>query len=164
LHFTFSQARVFSFESCRRPRSAAFFVPTNVRWKLPENRAQFFLKRENAGSKEIRQRHFNLTQFFHVGDETCAFDAKEKIFRRFLVPVPIARRSLQQIKRSVDLNGIECAGGEFQFASMWPSLWIKHATPAGIIPTGNANANLAFHTRFNRKSGATSILFRRQRR
>ena len=100
---------------------------------------------------------------FYVGDETRAFDAKE-IFRRFLVPVPIARRSLQRIKRSVDLNGIECAGGEFQFAPMWPSFWIKDATPAGIIPTGNANANLAFHTRFNRKSGATSILFRRQRR
>jgi hypothetical protein len=47
---------------------------------------------------------------------------------------------------------------------MWQSFWIKDATPAGIIPTGNANANLAFHTRFNRKSGATSILFRRQRR
>src|SRR4029077_3792132 len=94
------------------------FVPTKVRWKLPENRAQFFPKRENAGSKEIRQRHCNLTQFFHVGDETRAFDAKEKIFRRFLVPVPIARRLLQRIKRSVDLNGIECAGGEFQFAPM----------------------------------------------
>src|SRR6266480_3573081 len=34
---------------------------------------------------------------------------------------------------------------------MWPFLWIKHATPSGIIPTGNANENLAFHTRFNRK-------------
>src|SRR6476469_2599207 len=141
-----------------------FFVPTKVRWKLPENRAQFFPKRENAGSKEICQRYFHLTQFFHVGDETRAFEAKEKFFRRFLVPAPIARRSLQRIKRSVDLNGIECAGGEFQFASMRPSLWIKHATPAGITPTGNANPNLAFHTRFNRKSGATSILFRRQRR
>ena len=101
---------------------------------------------------------------FYVGDETRAFDAKEKISRRSLVPAPIARRSLQRIERSVDLNGTECAGGEFQFAPMWQSFWIKDATPAGIIPTGNANPNLGFHTRFNRKSGATSILFRRQRR
>ena len=60
----------------------AFFVPTKVRWKLPENRAQFFLERENARSKEICQRHFNFMQFFHVSDETRVFDAKEKIFRR----------------------------------------------------------------------------------
>src|SRR3979411_1634404 len=78
-------------------------VPTKVWWKLPENRAQFFLKRKNAGSKEICQRHFNLTQFFQVRDKTRAFDAKEKLFRRSLVPAPIARRSLQRIERSVDL-------------------------------------------------------------
>src|SRR6478609_11810687 len=88
-----------------------FFVPTKVRWKLPENRAQFFPKRENTGSKEICQRNFNLTQFFHVGDETPAFDAEAKIFRRFLVPAPIARRPLQRIERSVDLTGIERVGG-----------------------------------------------------
>src|SRR5213079_3237477 len=84
-----------------------FFVPTKVWWKLPENRPQFFLERENAGSKEICQRHFNLAQFFHVGDETGAFDAEEKIFRRFLVPAPIARWSFQRIERSIDLNRIE---------------------------------------------------------
>src|SRR2546423_7751067 len=78
----------------------AFFVPTKIWWKLPENRTQFFLKRENAGSKEICQWHFNLTQFLHVGDKTRAFNAKEKSFRRSLVPAPIARRSLQRIERS----------------------------------------------------------------
>src|SRR6266567_6905362 len=91
----------------------AFFLPTKIWWKLPENRAQFFLEREDAGSKEICQRHFNLAQFFHVGDETPAFDAEEKVFRCFLVPASIARRSLQGIERSVDFNGIECARGKF---------------------------------------------------
>src|SRR5436309_4525411 len=91
----------------------AFFVPTKVWWKLPENRPELFLERENAGSKEICQRHFNLAQFFHVGDEMPAFDAEDKIFRCFLVPASIARRSLQRIERSVDLNGIEYARSEF---------------------------------------------------
>src|SRR5437868_3332884 len=105
----------------------AFFVPTKVWWKLPENRAQFFLERENAGSKEICQRHFNFAQFFHVGDETRAFDAKDKIFRRSFVPTPIARRSLQRIERTVDLNRIECMRGEFQFAPMRQSFWMRDA-------------------------------------
>src|SRR6266480_6586496 len=140
----------------------AFFVPTKVWWKLPENRAQFFSECENAGSKEICQRHFNLAQFFHVGDETPAFDGEEKFFRCFLVPASIARRSLQRIERTVDLNGIKCTRGELQFATMRQFFWIKDAAPARIIPAGNANANLAFHTRFKGNSGATSILFRRQ--
>src|SRR6266513_1687007 len=96
----------------------AFFIPTKVWRKLPENRPQFFLERENAGSKEICQGHFNLAQFFHVGDETPAFDAEEKIFRCLLVPASIARRLLQRIERTVDLNGIKCTRGELQFATM----------------------------------------------
>ena len=141
-----------------------FFVPTKVRWKLPKNRTQFFPKRENAEANKFANGSSTSRNFFRWVMKRPPFGAEAKIFRRFLVPAPIARRPLQRIERSVDLNGIECAGGEFQFAPMWPSLWIKDATPAGIIPTGNANANLAFHTRFNRRSGATSILFRRQRR
>src|SRR6476646_9855637 len=60
-----------------------FFVPTKVRWKLPKNRTQFFPKRENAGSKEICQRNFNLTQFFQVGDETPAFWRRSENFPAF---------------------------------------------------------------------------------
>src|SRR5947208_14379724 len=100
----------------------AFFVPTKVWWKLPENRAQFFFECENAGSKEICQRHFNLAQFFHVGEEMPAFDAEEKIFRCFVVPASIARRSLQRIERSVDLNGFEYARIEFKSVTLPQSL------------------------------------------
>src|SRR5690348_3858415 len=75
-----------------------FRVPPEVGWELPKNRAEFFSERENAGSKEIGQRNFDFAQFLHVGDETRAFYAEEKIFRRRLVPTPIAHWSLQQVK------------------------------------------------------------------
>jgi len=81
-----------------------FLVPTKVWWKLPENRASFSSSARTPEAKKFANGTSTSRNFFHVGDETRAFDAKEKIFRRFLIPAPLARRSLQRIKRSVDLN------------------------------------------------------------
>src|SRR5205809_5918085 len=61
----------------------SFFVVTEVRRQLPENRAEFFPKRQHAGGEEVCQWRSDISQFFHMRDVTRAFDCEnEMIWRR----------------------------------------------------------------------------------
>src|SRR5947208_8794450 len=76
----------------------SFFVVNEVWRQLPENRAEFFAKRQQAGGEEVCERCSDISQSFQVCDETCAFDCENEIGWRLCVPPLITRRELQRIK------------------------------------------------------------------
>src|SRR2546425_5529549 len=118
----------------------AFFVPAEIRRKLPENGPELFSQREHAGSKEVSQRCFNIAQLFHVRDETRAFDAEEKIPRSRFVPAAVTGRKLEGIERAVDLDGIERRGGELELARLRQIFGVKLSPPSGVTPSRDADA------------------------
>ena len=54
----------------------ALLIQGKIWGQLPKNRAELFPKSDYARSKEVRQWHSDIAQFFHVRDETTAFDGK----------------------------------------------------------------------------------------
>jgi hypothetical protein len=48
--------------------------------------------------QKVGKRSFDIAQFFHVRDETRAFQAENKIGWRLRIPTLITRRPLQRIK------------------------------------------------------------------
>ena len=73
-------------------------IKLHVWRQLPENRAEFFAKRQQAGGEEVCERCSDISQSFQVCDETRAFDCENEIGWRLCVPPLITRRELQRIK------------------------------------------------------------------
>ena len=68
-----------------------FFVPTEVRQELLENRPEFFAKSQHTRGKEVGKRRFDIAQLFHVCDKTRAFNCENKIVWCLRVPPLITR-------------------------------------------------------------------------
>src|SRR5687767_6235272 len=84
-------------------------------------------------------------------DEAGALHAKNEAGRCIRIPALITRRTLERIKRTVDLDGVELAAGKFQLEPMRQLPWIKNAAPGRIGPPGNPNVQIALRPSFNRR-------------
>src|SRR4051812_27472456 len=125
-------------EEVREP----LLVPSEVGRKLPEDRPQFFPKREDARGQEVCERRLDIPQFFHVCDETRSLDAEYESGRRFRVPALITRRSLERVKRPIDLDRIKGMARKFELLPVGELFRIKNAAPAGIGPTGDSDVQV----------------------
>src|SRR4051812_13105451 len=70
-------------------------------------------------------------------------NGKDEVLGCRRIPVRKALRHLHAVKSAVDLKRIELAGGIVEFAFLWQPRRVEIASPRGIGPTGDADANVA---------------------
>ncbi len=120
-----------------------FGFEAEIRRELPQEGPQLFLQRQHAGGKEVRQGRARLfvAEAQHMGQIARPLDGKDEAGRRGLVPGTVTADGLQRVMRAVDLDGVDRARGEFEFARLGQSLRIEDATPALVAPSRDADSN-----------------------
>src|SRR5688572_25287171 len=61
-------------------------VEAELRRKLPQNRSQLVLERQDAGRKEVRDRGVDVLQLLHMCDEAATLDRELEAARRRIAP------------------------------------------------------------------------------
>src|SRR5687768_4254546 len=84
-------------------------------------------------------------------DEPGALHAENESGRCVGIPALIARRTLERIKRTVHLDGVELAAGKFQLKSVLQLPWIKNAAPRRIGPARDPNVQIALRPSLGRR-------------
>src|SRR6185312_13899757 len=134
----------------RQQRQEAFEPPGvegHGRRKLPENGAQLRPQPQQALGEEGRQRLLDVLELFHMRDKAGALDGKDEILGRLGDPAPEARRRLQRIEGTVDLDGAEAPAGMSEPEPLRQARRIEAPAPGGIDPAGDADADHAFRQR-----------------
>src|SRR5690606_5748676 len=111
--------------------------------QLPQNRSELVGQLEDAGGQEVGQGHFDVVQLLVVGDEPAAFDGVDEVVGSRLVPPSTCRRGSEAIERAVDLDAVEDVGGVLEFSRLGQSFRIESLAPAGVVPTGDTDPDLA---------------------
>jgi hypothetical protein len=106
--------------------------------QLPKHRAEFCVECQQAGGKEVSERRVDISELLQLGDETAARDRKQEPVRRLTRPTTITGGPLQAVKRTIDLDGAETAGGVAELGSLRQSRRIEATPPARILPPGRA--------------------------
>ena len=118
-------------------------VEGELRWELPEDGAELGAEREEAAGEEVGEGLIDVPQLPHVGDEARALDGKDEVVGGFAGPALEAGVVLERVEGSVDLDGVEGAGGELELAALLEFGWVEDAAPALVAPAGDADADLA---------------------
>src|SRR6185312_251524 len=118
-------------------------VEAEIGRELPENRTELWPQPQQTLREEIRETRFGIAQFHHMRDVARALHREDEILRRLLGPAREILRPLQRIMRAVDLNGAEGAAGIGKLALMRQFRRIEDAAPTGVVPAGNADADVA---------------------
>src|SRR5690348_8393120 len=109
--------------------------------KLPEDGTELLAQRQEALGKEGGERLLNADELLHMGDEAAPLEREDEIVRRLLVPATEAVRSLQRIEGAIDLNRVEGTTGKFELATVRQAFGIEIASPGGVEPAGDADAD-----------------------
>src|SRR5262245_36263235 len=84
-------------------------VKQEIRRKLPENRPQLLLQRQQPLREKIRQRDFDFLESLQVGNEFSALQGKDEVIGRLLIPLHPACWPLKRVERAVDFDGVQLA-------------------------------------------------------
>jgi hypothetical protein len=113
-------------------------------WReLPEHGAELRPQREHTGGEEVGQGLLHVAQLQHVGDVAAALDGEDEILGRLLDPVEEAGGALQRVEGAVDLDRREERCGVGQLSLLRQRGRVEPATPALVVPAGDADANAA---------------------
>jgi hypothetical protein len=111
-----------------------------VRGELPEDGSQLASKVEKARGEKIRERLSHLLQPTDVRDVSRSLDGELEVFRGLLMPLRVALRALQGIKRAIDLNRRQQPRGIVQLEALRQIARIENAAPRLVAPAGNPNS------------------------
>src|SRR6185437_1823334 len=100
-------------------------------------------ERQHPLGEEVGERRLAVQELLHMRDEARAFHGEDEIIRRLVAPTTEARRRLEGVKGTVDLDGIEDAAGIAEFAPLRQALGIEGLPPSRIEPAGNADSDHA---------------------
>ena len=120
-------------------------IEAQVRWQLPEQRAELGAQREQPAGQEVGQWRLDITQLLQVGDETTALDGEHEVVRRLLRPRGEAGRPLQGIKGAVDLHRVHPLGHVRQLPALRQPLRIEGSAPGSVRPSGDADPGFRGH-------------------
>jgi hypothetical protein len=109
--------------------------------ELPQDGAELGAEGEDPLAEEVGQRLAGIVELLHVGDEPAALDGEDEVVGRGAVPGLEIRFPLERVERAVDLHGGEPATGVLHFGPLREAIGIKLATPAGVTPAGDADAD-----------------------
>ena len=127
-------------------------IEPEVGRELPQDGAELGAQAQEARGQEIRERHADISQALHVGDEPGALYGENEIIGGFGRPSCEVPGALQRVKGAVDLDGGENAGGVGELALMCELCWIKDAAPGCVPPAGDSDAHFSW-------SGGCHIFF-----
>src|SRR5258706_12794764 len=109
--------------------------------ELPQHRAELLVQGKHTGGEEVGERCLDVLELLHVGDEAPALEGEHEAGRRLGMPGAIQLGPLQGIEAAVNLDRVEALRGIAQLVALAQPLGIEAATPTGVAPTRDADAN-----------------------
>ena len=109
-------------------------LKSHLRSKLPQHRAELRPQSQHTTPKEVRQGNLHLPQLQHVSNKPRSLHRKDKILRSLTRPLRKTLRSLEGVKRPIDLHRAEILRRKLQLPSLCQTRRIKHSAPSRVSP------------------------------